>query len=86
MQRKIRRVLILIIGWLMIVVGIVGLFLPILQGVLFILLGLAILSRESEVARRWLQRGRQRYPKADAKLKEWGRWWRARFRRTTESK
>ncbi len=84
MKREIRRVVVLAIGWLLIAFGVVGLFLPILQGVLFILLGLAVLSRESEIARRWLQRGRQRYPAADAKLKEWGRWWRTRFGRTSE--
>ena len=84
MQREIQRVVVLVIGWLLIALGIVGLFLPILQGVLFILLGLAVLSRESRTARLWLQRGRRRYPKADAKLKQWGRWWRKRFGRTSE--
>ena len=83
MQREIRRVVVLIVGWLLIAVGIVGLFLPVLQGVLFILVGLAVLSRESEIARRWLQSARGRYPKADVKLKEWGRWWRMRFGRTS---
>src|SRR2546427_10937372 len=41
-----KRVLVLIIGWSFILLGIVGLFLPILQGVLFILIGLIILSSE----------------------------------------
>jgi uncharacterized membrane protein YbaN (DUF454 family) len=34
--------------------GVVGLFLPFLQGFLFIILGLTLLSRDSERARRWL--------------------------------
>jgi uncharacterized membrane protein YbaN (DUF454 family) len=81
MERQIKRIVVLLVGWLLIAFGVVGLFLPILQGVLFIMLGLLVLSRESETAHRWLQRGRQRYPKVDAKLKEWGAWWRRRFGR-----
>ena len=81
MERQIKRIVVLVIGWLLIAFGVVGLFLPILQGVLFIMLGLLVLSGESETAHRWLQRGRQRYPKVDAKLKEWGKWWRQRFGR-----
>jgi uncharacterized membrane protein YbaN (DUF454 family) len=81
MERQIKRIVVLLIGWLLIAFGVIGLFLPILQGVLFIMLGLYVLSRESETARQWLQRGRQRYPNVDAKLKEWGIWWRRRFNR-----
>jgi len=81
MKRQIKRIIVLVIGWLLIAFGIVGLFLPVLQGVLFIMLGLLVLSGESETAHRWLQRGRKKYPKVDAKLKEWGKWWRQRFGR-----
>jgi uncharacterized membrane protein YbaN (DUF454 family) len=81
MERQIKRIVVLVIGWLLIAFGVVGLFLPILQGVLFIMLGLLVLSRESETAHRWLKRGRQRYPHLDVKLKEWGKWWRRRFGR-----
>ena len=81
MKRQIKRIIVLVIGWLLIAFGIVGLFLPVLQGVLFIMLGLLVLSGESETAHRWLQRGRKRHPKIDAKLKEWGTWWRQRFGR-----
>jgi uncharacterized protein len=79
MKLQIKRIVVLVIGWLLIAFGVVGLFLPVLQGVLFIMLGLLVLSRESVTAHRWLQRGRQRYPRVDAKLKEWGKWWRQRF-------
>jgi uncharacterized membrane protein YbaN (DUF454 family) len=79
MQQQVKRFVTLVIGWLLIAFGVVGLFLPILQGVLFILLGLYVLSRESETAHRWLQRGRKRYPHLDKKLTEWGKWWRLRF-------
>lgn len=79
MERQIKRVVVLLIGWTLIALGVVGLFLPFLQGILFILLGLYVLSRESKVAQRWLDHGRQRYPKVDARLKQWGRWWRQRL-------
>ncbi len=41
-----------IAGISLILLGIVGLFLPVLQGILFILAGLAILSSHSPLARR----------------------------------
>ena len=42
--------------------GFVGLFLPILQGVLFLLVGLAILSTESSKIRRFRDELRRRHP------------------------
>jgi len=39
---------ILIIGWFLVGLGVLGLFLPFLQGVLFIIIGIAILSTRSE--------------------------------------
>lgn len=80
-SKHIRRITILVLGWTLIGLGIVGLFLPILQGVLFILLGLYVLSRESETARHWLHKVRDRYPAVDHKLKGWGEWWRRRFQK-----
>ena len=44
-----------IAGISLIVLGLVGLFLPVLQGVLFILAGLAILSSHSSLALRILE-------------------------------
>jgi uncharacterized membrane protein YbaN (DUF454 family) len=41
-----RRWFLLLVGWAFIVLGILGLFLPVLQGVLFLLVGLIILSSE----------------------------------------
>lgn len=50
------------LGWLFIVLGIVGLFLPVLQGILFLCLGLLILSTEYVWARRLLQKVRKKFP------------------------
>jgi len=68
--KQIGRVAVLVIGWALVAVGVVGLFVPVLQGVLFIMLGLYLLSRESRVARGWLQKLRRRYPKTHAKVQQ----------------
>lgn len=46
----------LITGWTLLVLGVAGLFLPFLQGILFIASGLALLSAEYHWARRILAR------------------------------
>jgi uncharacterized membrane protein YbaN (DUF454 family) len=78
MQPRAKRILILAVGWSFILLGIVGLVLPFLQGILFILVGLTILSSEYEWARRWLEKLRERFPKiagvadaASAKAASW---------------
>jgi uncharacterized membrane protein YbaN (DUF454 family) len=55
-RKAVWRVLRLTAGWSLIVIGIVGLFVPILQGILFIASGLAVLSTESRWARALLDR------------------------------
>jgi uncharacterized membrane protein YbaN (DUF454 family) len=42
-------------GILLLIFGVVGLFLPFLQGILFIILGLSLLSTESPRAKAWLE-------------------------------
>jgi len=66
--RQLVRILTLTLGWLCIVLGVVGLFLPLLQGVLLILLGLYLLSRESITGKRWMDRLQARFPEADARM------------------
>ncbi len=63
MPRPVKRFFILVLGWTFIVLGILGLFLPILQGILFLLIGFILLSRESEWAQRQLEMLKTRYPK-----------------------
>jgi uncharacterized membrane protein YbaN (DUF454 family) len=58
-----RRVAILGFGWLFVVLGVLGLFLPFLQGVLFLLVGLYLLSLESARARLFRQKLLNRYPR-----------------------
>jgi len=67
----IKRIGLLIVGWFFIVLGILGLFLPILQGVLFILIGLAILSTRSEIIKRFLKHLEERYPHHHERVEIW---------------
>jgi len=46
MTAKVKRFLLILTGWAFVALGIVGLFLPVLQGILFLLIGLVILSAE----------------------------------------
>jgi uncharacterized protein len=72
--------MVIVVGWLFLLLGIAGLFLPILQGILFILIGLAILSTEYIWAHHLLHRLHERFPKlarplemARAKARKWTR-------------
>jgi uncharacterized membrane protein YbaN (DUF454 family) len=65
-----KRVLLEVCGWGFIVLGIAGLFLPILQGILFLLVGLTILSVEHHWARRWIAKILERFPRAESGLKK----------------
>jgi uncharacterized membrane protein YbaN (DUF454 family) len=59
------RMAILTFGWIFIILGILGLFLPILQGILFLAIGGMLLSMESPRAQRIMERLRNRYPTLD---------------------
>jgi uncharacterized membrane protein YbaN (DUF454 family) len=48
--------------------GVIGLVLPVLQGILFLLIGFALLSKESPFIRRLHDRLRARYPKLAEKM------------------
>ncbi len=88
MATSLKRVLVLMVGWSFVLVGIAGLFLPILQGVLFMLIGLFILSSEYVWAHHLLERLRARYPRLSAlahSAKERAQQWLGRIgRRGTE--
>jgi uncharacterized membrane protein YbaN (DUF454 family) len=63
---RIKRIGILVLGWAFILLGIAGLFLPILQGILFLLIGLIILSSEYVWAHKLLTKLKARFPKIAA--------------------
>jgi uncharacterized protein len=59
----VKRIAFIIAGWISLLTGIAGLFLPVLQGWFFILLGLVLLSTEYVWAHHLLKRLRDRFPK-----------------------
>jgi uncharacterized membrane protein YbaN (DUF454 family) len=63
-----KRVALIAVGWMFLVLGAAGLFLPVLPGVLFLAIGLSFLSVEYEWARRWITRLRRHFPAADRKI------------------
>jgi uncharacterized membrane protein YbaN (DUF454 family) len=68
MKSQVKRIALLVVGWTFIVLGIAGLFLPFLQGVLFLLIGLFILSGEYVWAHKLLHRLKERFPKIAARF------------------
>lgn len=64
-----KRVALIVAGWMFLMLGAAGLFLPVLPGILFLLIGLSILSVEYAWARRWITALRRRFPGADRKLR-----------------
>lgn len=57
------RIVVLVVGWLLVLLGIVGLFLPVLQGGLSLALGFALLSIASQTVHLWLRGLMGRWPK-----------------------
>lgn len=68
MTKRFKGWLILIAGWGFVGLGVLGLFLPFLQGVLFLLIGISILSLKYAWARRLLQNLRERFPALSKRL------------------
>ena len=74
-----KPILMQILGYLFLGLGVLGMFLPFLQGFLFLFIGLVILARYAAWARRLLDDLRSRHPKmddwigrAEARLHSWG--------------
>lgn len=83
MKQVVKRVAMIVVGWLFILLGIVGLFLPVMQGILFILIGLTILSTEYVWAHHLLTKLRARFPKiagySDLAREKVSGWWRRSY-------
>jgi len=65
---KLRKAVVQLVGWMFLIAGIAGLFLPFLQGILFIFVGLVILSSQYQWAHKILGDGRKRFPKIAEQL------------------
>jgi uncharacterized membrane protein YbaN (DUF454 family) len=55
-------------GWALLMLGVVGLFLPILPGVLLMVVALSILSLEYAWARRWMSTLLHRFPATEKRI------------------
>jgi uncharacterized membrane protein YbaN (DUF454 family) len=64
----VKRFALVAAGWILVALGIAGLFLPLLPGVVLLLVGLWMLSSEYDWARRLSLKLRQRFPEASRKL------------------
>ena len=62
-NKHFKRIAILILAILFLILGVIGLVLPFLQGFLFIAIGLLLLSLYSPALRAWLDKHTVRYPK-----------------------
>lgn len=63
MRQKYKRWLMNMLGYSFLILGIIGCFTPILQGFLFIFIGLAILSKSAPWAKNLLIKFREKNPK-----------------------
>lgn len=63
-----KRILLETAGWSLIVLGVAGLILPVLPGIIFLLIGLTLLSAKHNWAQRWIAHLRDRFPRADRQL------------------
>jgi len=68
---KVKEITLWVAGWLFVGLGIIGLFLPFLQGILFIMIGLAILSSRSQTVQRFLKYLENRYPQYYERVEAW---------------
>jgi uncharacterized membrane protein YbaN (DUF454 family) len=64
------RVATLVLGWILVVLGVVGLFLPVLQGGLSLVLGFALLSIASQTVHLKLRSLMGRWPRAWKRLEK----------------
>lgn len=63
-----KRITKVVIGWFFLVLGVIGCFLPILQGILFMTVGLFFLAEESPLLQKHLKRYEQKYPEQFQKI------------------
>ncbi len=63
MEKQVKRALVVTVGIIFIILGFFGLVLPVLQGILFLAIGLILLSLCSPTLRSWVDKHAARYPK-----------------------
>lgn len=74
MPKEVKRILVAAVGVGFIPLGIAGLALPLLQGFLFLAIGLILLSISSVRVRTWVRVHTVRYPKLHAAIEKTEKW------------
>jgi hypothetical protein len=73
-RRKVLRIGRHVLGWLFIVLGILGLFLPILQGILFLCIGVLLLADDIPPFKRLIERIEHKWPRTRGPLEKARSW------------
>ncbi|MFA5840817.1 MAG: hypothetical protein WC847_00905 [Candidatus Paceibacterota bacterium] len=74
MKKQIKKIIILVAGTIFILLGLLGLVLPFLQGILFLAIGFALIFFYFPDVRSWVNEHTKKYPhlfKAIEKVEKW---------------
>ncbi|MDO8522423.1 MAG: PGPGW domain-containing protein [bacterium] len=74
MPKEIKRILVQTAGIILVVLGVLGLALPLLQGILFLAIGLILLSSASPNAHKWIKSHTIRYPRFHSLVQKTEKW------------
>lgn len=74
MKKAAKKIIILSIGIVFIAAGVLGLFLPFLQGILFLLFGAFLLSLYFPKIYEWTEKHTGKYPNLQVKIKKFEAW------------
>jgi uncharacterized membrane protein YbaN (DUF454 family) len=75
------RIALLVVGSFFVGLGILGLFLPFLQGILFLAVGAALLSLASDSVHRFVSRLLRRWPRMQERMHRFRQHWHSRLHR-----
>ncbi len=74
MPKQLKRIFLWIAGILFLALGVAGLALPFLQGFLFLMMGIILLSLASPTMRGWIEAHTRRYPRIHAFFEKTEKW------------
>lgn len=80
------RLIVLVVGWIVVLIGIAGLALPGIQGCLTLAVGAALLSLASEMIYRGLKRLLHRWPKIWDRVESFRAWMHAKLSRSDRTR
>lgn len=74
MRRHAKRVIVVSIAFAFLFIGLIGLVLPVIQGLLSIFVGIILLSLYSPTIRKWTEKHTERFPKLHEFVKKIEAW------------